>query len=282
MNKDKVMAMIRKRSIESGVSVNTLLLTYFFERFLVRLSGSTYKTDLILKGGFLISSIMGIETRTTMDMDMSLRNRNLDTDTIRTAVEGIISKTSDDEVNFEISSIEEIKIEDKYPGYCVSIIGRLSNIRQPFSIDIATGDPITPSAIEYRYKSVFSDGHDISIVSYNLETIVAEKLETIVSRKTDNSRSKDFYDLHLIWTLKKEQLEFDKIFRAIRTTFAYRGTEYKTEDILREIEDIRANEGFRRRWDTYCRKNAYVDKISFDDMLNELSDIVTSFSNYEE
>lgn len=282
MNKDKVMAMIRKRSIESGVSVNTLLLTYFFERFLVRLSGSTYKTDLILKGGFLISSIMGIETRTTMDMDMSLRNRNLDTDTIRTAVEGIISKTSDDEVNFEISSIEEIKIEDKYPGYCVSIIGRLSNIRQPFSIDIATGDPITPSAIEYRYKSVFSDGHDISIVSYNLETIVAEKLETIVSRKTDNSRSKDFYDLHLIWTLKKEQLEFDKIFRAIRTTFAYRGTEYKTEDILREIEDIRANEGFRRRWDTYCRKNAYVDKISFDDMLNELSDIVTSFSNFEE
>lgn len=282
MNKDKVMAMIRKRSIESGVSVNTLLLTYFFERFLVRLSGSTYKTDLILKGGFLISSIMGIETRTTMDMDMSLRNRNLDTDTIRTAVEGIISKTSDDEVNFEISSIEEIKIEDKYPGYCVSIIGKLSNIRQPFSIDIATGDPITPSAIEYRYKSVFSDGHDISIVSYNLETIVAEKLETIVSRRTDNSRSKDFYDLHLIWTLKKEQLEFDKIFRAIRTTFAYRGTEYKTEDILREIEDIRANEGFRRRWDTYCRKNAYVDKISFDDMLNELSDIVTSFSNYEE
>lgn len=282
MNKDKVMAMIRKRSIESGVSVNTLLLTYFFERFLVRLSGSAYKTDLILKGGFLISSIMGIETRTTMDMDMSLRNRNLDTDTIRTAVEGIISKTSDDEVNFEISSIEEIKIEDKYPGYCVSIIGKLSNIRQPFSIDIATGDPITPSAIEYRYKSVFSDGHDISIVSYNLETIVAEKLETIVSRKTDNSRSKDFYDLHLIWTLKKEQLEFDKIFRAIRTTFAYRGTEYKTEDILREIEDIRANEGFRRRWDTYCRKNAYVDKISFDDMLNELSDIVTSFSNFEE
>lgn len=157
MNKDKVMAMIRKRSVGSGISVNTLLLTYFFERFLVRLSESAYKTDLILKGGFLLSSIMGIETRTTMDMDMSLGNRRMDTENIRSAVENIISVPSDDEVSFEINSIEEIKIEDKYPGYCIYIIGRLSNIRQPFSIDIDTGDPITPDAIEYRYKSVFSN-----------------------------------------------------------------------------------------------------------------------------
>ena len=156
MNKDKVMAMIRKRSVESGVSVNTLLLTYFFERFLARLSASSYKTDLILKGGFLLSSIMGIETRTTMDMDMSLRNRRMDMESIRRTVENIISVTSDDEVSFEINAVEEIKLDDKYPGYCVSIIGRLSNIRQPFSIDIATGDPITPNAIEYRYKSAFS------------------------------------------------------------------------------------------------------------------------------
>ena len=119
MNKDKVMAMIRKRSVESGVSVNTLLLTYFFERFLARLSASSYETDLILKGGFLLSSIMGIETRTTMDMDMSLRNRRMDMESIRRTVENIISVTSDDEVSFEINAVEEIKLDDKYPGYCV-------------------------------------------------------------------------------------------------------------------------------------------------------------------
>ena len=281
MNKDKVMAMIRKRSVESGVSVNTLLLTYFFERFLARLSASSYKTDLILKGGFLLSSIMGIETRTTMDMDMSLRNRRMDMESIRRTVENIISVTSDDEVSFEINAVEEIKLDDKYPGYCVSIIGRLSNIRQPFSIDIATGDPITPNAIEYRYKSAFSSEPDITLISYNLETINAEKLETIVSRKTDNSRSKDFYDLYLIWTLKREQLDVDKLVSAIRTTFEYRGTEYELDSILEEIEEIRLDEGFRRRWETYCRKNAYVDRIAFDDMLDELSNLVKSFSRYE-
>lgn len=274
MNKDKVMAMIRKRSSESGVSVNTLLLTYFFERFLVRLSGSEYKTDLILKGGFLLSSIMGIETRTTMDMDMSLRNRRMDAESIRGAVENIISVSSDDEVIYEIRSIEEIKIEDKYSGYRVSVMGRLSNIRQPFSIDIATGDPITPEAIEYRYRSAFPDEQDITLISYNLETIVAEKLETMVSRKTDNSRSKDLYDLHLIWTLKKDRLDHDKLIGAISTTFDYRGTEYDAESILEGIEDIRADDGFRRRWETYCRKNAYVDGIAFDDMLNEIRDNV--------
>lgn len=281
MNKDKVMAMIRKRSVESGVSVNTLLLTYFFERFLARLSASSYKTDLILKGGFLLSSIMGIETRTTMDMDMSLRNRRMDMESIRRTVENIISVTSDDEVSFEINAVEEIKLDDKYPGYCVSIIGRLSNIRQPFSIDIATGDPITPDAIEYRYKSAFSSEPDITLISYNLETIIAEKLETIVSRNTDNSRSKDFYDLYLIWTLKREQLDVDKLVSAIRTTFEYRGTEYELDSILEEIEEIRLDEGFRRRWETYCRKNAYVDRIAFDDMLDELSNLVKSFSRYE-
>lgn len=274
MNKDKVMAMIRKCSAESCVSVNTLLLTYFFERFLVRLSGSTYKMDLILKGGFLLSSIMGIETRTTMDMDMSLRNRRMDSESIRNVVENIISVSSDDDVIFEIRSLDEIKIEDKYPGYRISVIGKLSNIRQPFSIDIATGDPITPAAIEYRYRSVFSEGQDIALISYNLETIVAEKLETIVSRKTDNSRSKDFYDLHLIWTLKKDLLDNDKLISAIRTTFEYRGTEYNTESILEGIEDIRADAGFHRRWETYCKKNAYVDEIDFDEMLNELRDNV--------
>ena len=278
MNKDKVMAMIRKRSAESGVSVNTLLLTYFFERFLVRLSGSTYKTDLILKGGFLLSSIMGIETRTTMDMDMSLRNRHMGAESIRDVVENIISVSSDDEVTYEIRSIEEIKIENKYPGYRISVIGRLSNIRQPFSIDIATGDPITPEAIEYRYRSVFPDEQDITLMSYNLETIVAEKLETTVSRKTDNSRSKDFDDLYLIWTLKKEQLDHDNIISAVRTTFEYRGTEFDVESILEGIEDIRADDGFRRRWETYCRKNAYVDKIDFDVLLNELRDNVIVLS----
>ena len=260
MNKDKVMAMIRKRSAESGVSVNTLLLTYFFERFLVRLSGSTYKSDLILKGGFLLSSIMGIETRTTMDMDMSLRNRHMGAESIRDVVENIISVSSDDEVTYEIRSIEEIKIEDKYPGYRISVIGRLSNIRQPFSIDIATGDPITPEAIEYRYRSVFPDEQDITLMSYNLETIVAEKLETTGSRKTDNSRSKDFYDLYKI--LNDGNWDSEVLGEAVRNTFANRKTLYIENHPLFD-DEFYSDTNRIARWNGFLKSIKSKEQIPF-------------------
>lgn len=270
MNKDKVMALIKKKSAESGVSVNTLLLLYFFERFLDGLADSEYRTDLILKGGFLLSSIMGIETRTTMDMDMSLRNRTMNEDTLAGIFEDIARVSSDEDLIFEITDIEPIKIADQYPGFKVHILGRLQNIRQPFSIDIATGDPITPGAIEYRYKSVFDNSKEISVLSYNLETIVAEKTETLVSRKTDNSRSKDFYDLYIILTLREEDINRSVLIQALSNTFDYRLTPFDFDGIIADLEDIRKDSGFRKRWELYCKKNAYVDDVDFDQLISTI------------
>ena len=274
MNKDSVMAMIRKKSAESGVSINTLLLMYFFERFLIRAASSSYKTDLILKGGFLLSSLVGIETRTTMDMDMSLRNRSLSKENVDSMFKDILSVKADDEVTFELRSIQDIKVGEIYPGVRVSVVGRLANVRQPFSIDIATGDPITPAAVEYHYNSVFPSEKEIAVLSYNLETIIAEKLETVVSRKTDNSRSKDFYDLHLIWNLKREDVDHEQLISAIDNTFRYRGASFDIPSLLEEIEDIRSDPGFRKRWELFCRRNEYVEDLDFDTMIDELSDII--------
>lgn len=264
MNKDKVMSMVRRKSEESGVSINTLLLLFFFEKFLERIAKSKYKTELILKGGFLLSSMMGIETRTTMDMDMAFKDRVLNEETVKSVFEDIVSMPSEEELFFELVSIEEIKVEDKYPGYRVNLIGRLQNIRQPFSVDVATGDPITPKAIEYKYKSIFEPDEEIKVLSYNLETILAEKIETVVSRKTNNSRSKDFYDIYVIFTLKSNYIDVTRLKEAIDATFSYRVTEFSIKGIISDLEDIREDAGFRKRWDTYCVKNEYVDKIDFD------------------
>ena len=270
MNKAKVNAMIRKKSEESGVSINTLLLLYFFETFLEGMSESRYKTNLIIKGGFLLSSMLGIETRTTMDMDMALANRTLDESTAKEIFDEIALVASKDEINFEVQSISEIKIEDKYPGFRVSILGRLENIRQPFSVDIATGDPITPEAIEYRYKSIFDSSREIKVLSYNLETIIAEKLETAVSRKTDNSRSKDFYDLYIVFSLMMDSVDVDLLREATEKTFGYRRTEFSVEGIITDLENIREDAGFKRRWDTYCKRNEYVDDVDFDDVIKKI------------
>lgn len=270
MNKAKVNAMIRKKSEESGVSINTLLLLYFFETFLEGMAESKYKTNLIIKGGFLLSSMLGIETRTTMDMDMALANRTLDENTAKEIFDEIALVASKDEINFEVQSISEIKIEDKYPGFRVSILGRLENIRQPFSVDIATGDPITPEAIEYRYKSVFDSSREIKVLSYNLETIIAEKLETAVSRKTDNSRSKDFYDLYIVFSLMMDSVDVDLLREATEKTFGYRRTEFSVEGIITDLENIREDAGFKRRWDTYCKRNEYVDDVDFDDVIKKI------------
>lgn len=270
MNKAKVNAMIRKKSEESGVSINTLLLLYFFETFLEGMSESKYKTNLIIKGGFLLSSMLGIETRTTMDMDMALANRTLDENTAKEIFDEIALVASKDEINFEVQSISEIKIEDKYPGFRVSILGRLENIHQPFSVDIATGDPITPEAIEYRYKSVFDSSREIKVLSYNLETIIAEKLETAVSRKTDNSRSKDFYDLYIVFSLMMDSVDIDLLREATEKTFGYRRTELSVESIITDLENIREDAGFKRRWDTYCKRNEYVDDVDFDDVIKKI------------
>ena len=270
MNKAKVNAMIRKKSEESGVSINTLLLLYFFETFLEGMAESKYKTNLIIKGGFLLSSMLGIETRTTMDMDMALANRTLDENTAKEIFDEIALVASKDEINFEVQSISEIKIEDKYPGFRVSILGRLENIRQPFSVDIATGDSITPEAIEYRYKSVFDSSREIKVLSYNLETIIAEKLETAVSRKTDNSRSKDFYDLYIVFSLMMDSVDVDLLREATEKTFGYRRTEFSVEGIITDLENIREDAGFKRRWDTYCKRNEYVDDVDFDDVIKKI------------
>ena len=180
---------------ENAISIQQVLQNYMFERVLERLSKSEYKENFIIKGGLLLSSIMGINLRTTMDIDTNITGINLDKEKLLEILNGVLNMDIGDNVTFKIEKVEEIKQEEYYGGYQFKIIATYENIKVQFHMDVSTGDVITPRAIEYKYKKLFDNSY-IDILSYNRETIIAEKLQSILERKITNSRMKDYYDLY--------------------------------------------------------------------------------------
>ena len=182
---------------ENAISIQQVLQNYMFERVLERLSKSEYKENFIIKGGLLLSSIMGINLRTTMDIDTNITGINLDKEKLLEILNEVLNMDIGDNVTFKIEKVEEIKQEEYYGGYQFKIIATYENIKVQFHMDVSTGDVITPRAIEYKYKKLFDNSY-IDILSYNRETIIAEKLQSILERKITNSRMKDYYDLYFL------------------------------------------------------------------------------------
>ena len=180
---------------ENAISIQQVLQNYMFERVLERLSKSEYKENFIIKGGLLLSSIMGINLRTTMDIDTNITGINLDKEELLKILNEVLNMDIGDNVTFKIEKVEDIKQEEYYGGYQFKIIATYENIKVQFHMDVSTGDVITPRAIEYKYKKLFDNSY-IDILSYNQETIIAEKLQSILERKITNSRMKDNYDLY--------------------------------------------------------------------------------------
>ncbi|MDY0016171.1 MAG: nucleotidyl transferase AbiEii/AbiGii toxin family protein [Bacteroidales bacterium] len=244
----------------------------FFDAFLRRLAKSKYVDSFIFKGGFLLSANLGIDFRSTIDMDFLLRNLTFAKDNVKTVFENIIREEIDDLITFELVSINDIREEDQYGGFNISLLGRLENIKVPVSIDVATGDPITPSPITHEYKCLF-DNETLNFSAYNFETIIAEKLQTILIRGALNSRSKDFYDLYIIYKLRFDEVDKNQLATAFANTCKYRGTVFSKEKAVSVLEDIKQDEMIKDRWESYTRKNAFASGIKFEDTLISIFDI---------
>ena len=194
-----------------------------FEALLKRLSKSTYKDNFIIKGGFLLSSIFGINLRSTMDLDATIRGISLNKETITKIINEIIQINIHDNVTFELERIKEIRIEENYPEYNVNLKGEFDGLRTNLLIDITTGDVITFKAVEFNYITLL-DKEQINILTYNYETIIAEKFESIISRNIDNTRMKDFYDLYMFVKLKWNEINIETLQQAIKNTSKNRNT----------------------------------------------------------
>ena len=209
--------LIKNKSKGNSAKAQILLRNYMMERFLERMSLSKYKKNFILKGGMLVSSMVGIDFRSTMDIDTTLKNIPLSVESATEIIEDIISVHLDDEVSFKIKTVSEIMKESEYGGIRVSLDAVLDMMRIPLKIDISTGDVVTPREVEYGMKLMFEE-REIDVYAYNLETVLAEKLETILTRGTANTRLRDFYDLHILKSSYKNEINYSYFKMALTAT----------------------------------------------------------------
>lgn len=251
---------------ESNITIQEVMQNYMFERILERISISKYKDNFILKGGLLLSSIMGIDTRTTMDMDTSIKGLNLKLNEIKGVLEDIFAIDINDNVMFEIAGTEDIRKEDFYGGYRFKIIGYFENLKIPLAIDISTGDIITPRALIYKYKLLFED-RKINLMAYNNETIIAEKFQTIVDRGIGNSRMKDYYDIYYFLNHKWKEIDKSLLRKAIYNTFKNRDSLDKLEELSKTVSEISDNAFLNILWDRYRSMHIYAKGIEFKNII---------------
>lgn len=264
-------AKIRNLSREKNISAQVLLQNYMFERFLERLSKSNFKNNFILKGGVLVAAIIGVANRSTMDMDVTLKNFELTEESLSKSFIEICNIEINDEIKFVFTGIKSIRDENQYGGFRVSIKAIFDRIVTPLSIDITTGDIITPHEVILHYKMIFSE-ETLDILAYNIETVLAEKVETILNRGELNTRPRDFYDIFILGTTQS----IDKsIFRtALDKTVEYRDTNHIFDNIQRRVRIIEESELLKNRWIQYSRSYPYAEKISYEDTINALKNLI--------
>ena len=263
---------IRKIAVMRNLRPQEVLQMFLFERILERLTVSRFRGNFILKGGLLISSMIKINERTTIDMDTTVRGIQMEETEVTAVIKEIISIDVGDGILFSYNRIEPIREDDSYRNFRVHIEARYGKIRNPMKIDITTGDEITPSAIQYDFPLLF-DNRTIPVMAYTLETILAEKYETIISRNIGTTRARDFYDLHILFQERKSELSAGLLRMAVNHTAKKRGSTAELEDWEDIVRDIRNEPVLERLWVTYASENPYVGDLKFSQVVDTVEQI---------
>lgn len=268
--KDKLKTVAKEKDME----FNSVMRFYMYDRFIDRLSRSKYKDNFILKGGFYLSTLFGIDNRSTMDIDTALTKSRFTDENIIKMIEEIININVDDNVTLKIEKTGQIRDEDEYGGLRVTLRFRLEEYNDSFHIDVATGDPIHPGPNNYGYKSLIGN-EKYSVWAYSMETILAEKIETIFSKLETSSRMKDYYDIYLIYNNEFKILNKDNFRKAVEKTFNKRNFD---SDLKKSLDIIKNSERLYMYWNSYARKNKFVGDVSFEDTIKCLESFVEILS----
>ena len=275
INKDSLAARINRISKEKGINANVLYSRYFFDCFLMRLAKSKYADKFILKGGLYLSSILGIENRSTMDIDFLIQKIKMEHDNIVLIVKEICNQSLDDNVNFKYIGDSKIKKDDIYGGFSIVLEGNLENVRQRFDIDLATGDVIYPKECNYEYGCITTN-ETINLKSYSIESIIAEKMQTFLVKGVLNSRSKDFYDLYILEKMYFNNNNINAIKKAFYMTCKNRNCKISKDEACDILESVKANIIQQNRWDSYSKSTKYASGILFDDVLEAIRRLVNA------
>ena len=265
-------AKIRNIAKQKNIPAQVILQNYMFERLLVRLAASEYKDKFVLKGGMLVAAIVGLDNRATMDLDTTLKNLPLTPEAIRNALEQVAAVSFDDGVTFEVGKISPIREDDIYGGYRVMLNAHFDTLITPLSIDVSTGDAITPHAVQYQFSEIFDNEKSYELWAYNIETVMAEKVETILRRGVFNTRLRDFYDAYILATTQK----FDKavFVEALNATATHRGTAHQIADVSAILHNIESSRELKAMWEKYRKQFAYAAHIEYSQIMDVLKTLV--------
>ncbi len=265
MNDMSLKVRIKNIAKEKNISAQSLLQNYLMNHFLYKLSLSEYRDKFVIKGGMLISSIAGIENRSTMDLDATLRNLPLTEESILLAFNEICSIETGDEIRYIVDSIGPIRPDDEYGGYRVYMYVQYGKINAPMTVDVSTGDVITPGATKHVFKDMFDESKKFELWSYPIETVLAEKVEAILSRGIYGTRPRDFYDVYML-----SKLDFDKrVFKeALQATATHRCTVDQIVNYEEILKNISESKDMLNRWKVYCREMPYAEGIDYDETLD--------------
>ena len=264
---EQVKGRIKNIAKQNHSDARTLVRIYMMERFLERVAVSDYKDNFVIKGGMLITSMIGIALRSTMDIDTSVKSQNLSAENMTRIVEDIKNIKLDDGVTFEIKNISNIMDEMEYPGIRISINAIMGKLITPMKIDISTGDVIIPAATEYKYELLLED-RSINLWSYNIETILAEKLQTILSRGLFNTRMRDFYDVHMLLLMYAKRIEKEILKKAFDSVCMKRETVNLKSEGERILRAIASDVQIEKLWNAYRKKFSYAADIQYYDIMH--------------
>ena len=267
-------AKIRNIAKSKNIPAQVILQNYMFERFLNRLSVSVYKEKFVLKGGMLVAALVGLDNRATMDLDTTLKNLPLTPEAIEKALSEIFEIDLNDDVKFRLKNISTIREDDVYGGYRVALDAIYETIVTPMTIDVSTGDVITPNAVQFSFTGIFDDELKFELWAYNIETVLAEKVETILRRSVFNTRPRDFYDAYILITTQK----FDKaVFaEALEKTIEHRGTRSQINDYMNTMTVIENSDALKKMWSNYQKQFDYAKDIGFDDVCDQIKSVLSS------
>lgn len=268
-NRDSLKAKAYNLSKKTNIPNKYLIQDFMFEALLKRISMSIYKDKFIIKGGLLLSSIFGVNLRSTMDLDTTIKGLPLDRETITKVINEIISIDAEDYVKLEVENIKDIREEELYSGFEVNLKAEFDGLKTNLMIDITTGDVITYKEVEFKYNTLF-DNETIDIMTYNYETIVAEKFESIISRNIDNTRMKDYYDLYMFVNLKWSDINKDTLRKAIINISKRREMLDYIDNASKYIELISDDSRLKSLWNSYQNNYEYAKNIEFVDTINAI------------
>ena len=272
-NAMQLKAVIKNIAKEKHISAQLVMQNYMLERLLERISVSKYWQNFILKGGFLIAAMVGLDTRATMDMDATIKGMPVNEQIVREMFEEICKIELADDVSFHFRSIGEIREGDLYAGYRVSLSADYPPMEVPLKLDITTGDKITPKEITYQFKLLL-ENRSISVLAYNLETILAEKIETVISRGDQNTRPRDYYDIYILTKLQYSNIDIGTLKTALDATVEKRGSKMVLKDYRKIMDVVRNSEIMQKQWDTYRKDFEYAADIAFMDVCNTIAQLM--------